>query len=352
MSKPEERISESLFGPPQGQQAGESKPRCSCRIVWKVAVVVALGVVVLAVIMSKARRKESSAAGPMTGGGVGRKETAAEPAPETVLATVNGREITLGELARSLDELPPQYRAAFEGARHEYLEELITRKLLLQEARRLQAADVPSQPGDGSQVAASSTEDEQALIEALVRRAVVEKTQVSEADVRAFYDEYGTTVCGIPQGKSFEEVKDALRPYVQQEKLQKAFGSYLAELRAKATITRDETWIEQQKAMAADNPLDRALKTGRPVVADFGRGTCTPCKMMKPILDDLKKRYERKAEVLIISVDEHPAITSRCGIGMIPTQIFYDASGKEVTRHMGFMPREDIVKQLQAMGVK
>jgi len=109
---------------------------------------------------------------------------------------------------------------------------------------------------------------------------------------------------------------------------------------------------EAQGALSADNPLDRALQSGRPVVADFGRGLCIPCKMMKPILDDLKKQYAGRAEILIIEIDEYPAVTQRVGIRAIPTQIFYDAEGKEAYRHQGFMSREDIVSRLVAMGVK
>lgn len=103
---------------------------------------------------------------------------------------------------------------------------------------------------------------------------------------------------------------------------------------------------------AADNPLDRALATGHPVVADFGRGMCIPCKMMKPILDDLKEDYAGRAEILIIEIDEFPAVTQRVGIRAIPTQIFYDGQGKEVFRHQGFMPREDIAAKLAEMGVE
>ena len=138
----------------------------------------------------------------------------------------------------------------------------------------------------------------------------------------------------------------------EQDKQREAVELYVEDLRARAAIVRNKAWVEQQKARAADNPLDRALMTGRPVLADFGRGMCIPCKMMKPILDELKEQYRGRAEILIIEMDEYPALTRRCAIRAIPTQIFYDASGKEVSRHHGFMPREDIVAQLAKMGVQ
>ena len=100
-----------------------------------------------------------------------------------------------------------------------------------------------------------------------------------------------------------------------------------------------------------DNPLAIALKSGMPVVADFGRGTCIPCKMMKPILEELKETYKGKAEIFIFSIDEYRDLTEQCRINLIPTQIFYDKTGKEVMRHEGFFPKEEIVAKLKELGV-
>jgi len=99
-------------------------------------------------------------------------------------------------------------------------------------------------------------------------------------------------------------------------------------------------------------PLEQALTNGLPTIADFGRGTCIPCKQMKPILEDLAKEYEGKVNVLIISVDERRDLTTQYGIMAIPTQIFLDSEGQEVTRHMGFYAKEDIIDQLKEMGVE
>jgi len=99
-------------------------------------------------------------------------------------------------------------------------------------------------------------------------------------------------------------------------------------------------------------PLEQALTNGLPTIADFGRGTCVPCKQMKPVLENLAKEYEGKVNVLIISVDERRDLTTQYGIMAIPTQIFLDSEGKEVTRHMGFYAKEDIIAQLKEMGIE
>ncbi len=87
-------------------------------------------------------------------------------------------------------------------------------------------------------------------------------------------------------------------------------------------------------------------------LVDLGSDYCLPCKMMAPILTRLQKDYKGKAEVIFINVDKHPDQVKRFGIRVIPTQFFYDKTGKEVYRHEGFMSRREIVAQFKKMGVK
>ena len=101
----------------------------------------------------------------------------------------------------------------------------------------------------------------------------------------------------------------------------------------------------------ASVPLGQALSSGKPTLAEFGRGTCIPCKEMKPILEELAKEYEGKLNVVIVEVDEHRDLTNQYGIMAIPTQIFFDSSGEEITRHIGFWSKEEIIAQLKKMGI-
>jgi len=102
----------------------------------------------------------------------------------------------------------------------------------------------------------------------------------------------------------------------------------------------------------ASIPLVQALSSGKPTLAEFGRGTCIPCKAMKPILDDLSTEYQGRMNVVIVSVDDYRDLTNQHGIMAIPTQVFFDSSGKEITRHIGFLPKEEIIAQLNKMGIK
>lgn len=88
-----------------------------------------------------------------------------------------------------------------------------------------------------------------------------------------------------------------------------------------------------------------------PRLVDLGAGRCIPCKMMAPILDALKKEYEGKMEVVFVDVWQAPDAGKKYGIKIIPTQIFYDASGKELFRHEGFFAKEDILAKWKELGV-
>lgn len=87
-----------------------------------------------------------------------------------------------------------------------------------------------------------------------------------------------------------------------------------------------------------------------PRLVDLGAKKCIPCKMMAPILEELKKEYEGRLIVQFIDVWEKPQEAKRFEVRMIPTQIFYDASGKEIFRHTGFFAKEDILKTWKEKG--
>jgi len=97
----------------------------------------------------------------------------------------------------------------------------------------------------------------------------------------------------------------------------------------------------------ASAPQGKAL----PRLVDLGAGKCIPCKMMKPILDDLKANYAGTFKTEFIDVWENADAGKQYGINIIPTQIFYGADGKELFRHEGFYSKEDILGKWKELGV-
>jgi thioredoxin 1 len=98
-------------------------------------------------------------------------------------------------------------------------------------------------------------------------------------------------------------------------------------------------------------PLSEALANGKPTVAEFGAATCVPCKAMKPILEEIVAEYGDKLNLSFTDVRIHTGVAAKYKITLMPTQIFFDSGGQEVTRHVGFWPKEDVVAHLQELGL-
>jgi thiol-disulfide isomerase/thioredoxin len=89
-----------------------------------------------------------------------------------------------------------------------------------------------------------------------------------------------------------------------------------------------------------------------PRLVDLGADKCIPCKMMAPILEELKEDYARVFTVEFIDVWKNPDAAEKYNIRIIPTQIFFDAAGKELFRHEGFFSKEDILARWRELGVE
>lgn len=88
-----------------------------------------------------------------------------------------------------------------------------------------------------------------------------------------------------------------------------------------------------------------------PRMVDLGADKCIPCKMMAPILEEMKTTYAGQLEVDFIDVWKNPDAGGQYGVRVIPTQIFYDAGGQELFRHEGFFAKEDILAKWKELGV-
>lgn len=101
-------------------------------------------------------------------------------------------------------------------------------------------------------------------------------------------------------------------------------------------------------SFAGEAPQDIPVKDTVTMV-DLGAKSCIPCKMMAPILEELKIEYQGKAVVIFIDVWEDPGQGKRFGVMSIPTQIFYDRHGAEIYRHVGFFAKKDMKKWLDML---
>ncbi len=110
------------------------------------------------------------------------------------------------------------------------------------------------------------------------------------------------------------------------------------------------TFVQKNiRALLADTTTAALPK--RPRLIDLGAGKCIPCKMMAPVLEELREQYKGRLDVVFLDVWENPDAAEKYDVSTIPTQIFFDAEGKERYRHVGFISKEDILKKWQELGI-
>ena len=79
-------------------------------------------------------------------------------------------------------------------------------------------------------------------------------------------------------------------------------------------------------------------------LVDFYADWCGPCKMVSPIVDEIAEEYS-SIKVGKVNVDECPELAVSFGVVSIPTLVALK-DGKELTRIVGYRPKEDILEEL------
>lgn len=87
----------------------------------------------------------------------------------------------------------------------------------------------------------------------------------------------------------------------------------------------------------------------RPVIYEFGRKLCPICRQMEEVLKAVREVYAGEFELRLLYIDEDIKLFRQFNIAIVPTQVFLDASGKEVFRHEGLLPREQLEKKLREL---
>ena len=92
---------------------------------------------------------------------------------------------------------------------------------------------------------------------------------------------------------------------------------------------------------------DTAPAPGRPALYEFGAGYCFSCKEMEKVMAALKPVYSDQMEFRMVYADKEKELFQKYKIMLIPTQVFLDASGKEVGRHIGALTKEEVIQKLK-----
>ena len=95
-----------------------------------------------------------------------------------------------------------------------------------------------------------------------------------------------------------------------------------------------------------DNQFTQLINSSKPTLVDFFAEWCGPCKMMKPILVDLKNRVGEEAVIIKIDVDRNPQLAQQFQIQGVPTLAVFK-EGKMVWRQSGVMQANQLEQVLK-----
>lgn len=90
-----------------------------------------------------------------------------------------------------------------------------------------------------------------------------------------------------------------------------------------------------------DRQFSEIIKSKTPTLVDFFATWCGPCKMMSPILKDVKSRVGEKAKIIKIDVDKNPQVASAYQVRGVPTLILFQ-NGKPIWRQSGVVSANDL----------
>lgn len=255
--------------------------------------------------------------------------------PEPMLLRAGPITITNAQLDEGLAQMPAEQRTQLEKNRFYLLELLAVNRLLEAEATAW------------AQATKLGGKEEDELLRAYLQ-SVVDNVTVSDAEVRAFYTE-NKALFGEAE---YEEIADALKEFVRMQKREDAVAAHIRTLGVRTPIEVSETWTQTQAATAFNNPVDQARRAGKPALVEFGASGCGPCDMMAPVLHELGETYAAQATVFTVDVRTEEVLAARYGIERIPVQVIFDKNGKETFRHLGYLPREQILAELAKVGVQ
>ena len=119
------------------------------------------------------------------------------------------------------------------------------------------------------------------------------------------------------------------------------------------TVSRPQAPIFAVKGeVLVTNRLDIDFAKYQVTFLELGADRCIPCKKMQPIMKEIAAAFSDRVQVVFYDVWKDPAPGEKYGIQLIPTQVFLDQRGKEIARHVGLFPKQEIIDLLKKHGIR
>ncbi|MBI3947727.1 MAG: thioredoxin family protein [Armatimonadetes bacterium] len=90
---------------------------------------------------------------------------------------------------------------------------------------------------------------------------------------------------------------------------------------------------------------------GMPRLLQLGADDCMFCQVMAPFLEELKREQQGRIEIVYLDASRNPELLQQYHADGYPVQFFYDAKGRLLLRHDGFIPKDEILATFEKHGV-
>lgn len=107
----------------------------------------------------------------------------------------------------------------------------------------------------------------------------------------------------------------------------------------------------QKGQVLVTNSLVLDFSAHKVTFIELGADRCIPCRQMQPIMKEIAEEFAGTIQVVFYDVWKDPAPARKYGIQLIPTQIFMDREGREILRHVGLYPKQEILKMLKEKAI-
>lgn len=91
--------------------------------------------------------------------------------------------------------------------------------------------------------------------------------------------------------------------------------------------------------------FDTIIQSEKPVLIDFFATWCGPCKLLGPILKEVKDSLGDRVSIIKIDVDKNQQISSQYQVRGVPTMMLFQ-NGKQLWRQSGVLTKEEIIKTI------